>query len=89
MLISDVFDQVNWKWVGNATHEVQSDHIFLGEAPELYNRSEPIEVPSGDSSSNFHTYTINWQKDMLQWKIDGNVVRELHKKDTLSKDGTR
>lgn len=39
---------------------------------------------SSDATANFHTYTIDWQEDQLNWLIDGQVVRTLKKSDTLN-----
>lgn len=35
----------------------------------------------------FHTYTINWNQNQIQWLVDGNVVRTLNYND--AKGGSR
>lgn len=87
--MSDVQDEIDWEWTGTATHEVQSNYFFLGHANYSATNGAHHEVPSLDVAASFHTYTLNWQEDVLQWKIDGNIIREVHKVDTLSKDGSR
>lgn len=39
-------------------------------------------VSGKDTASTFHTYTLNWQPDVLEWWIDGMVVRSVKKTDT-------
>lgn len=39
-------------------------------------------VSGDDTASTFHTYTLNWQPDVLEWWVDGYVVRSVKKEDT-------
>lgn len=86
--MSDVKDEIDWEWVSNDIHQVQSNYFFLGHANYSASNGGTHDVASTDTSSNFHTYTLNWQRESLQWMIDGNVVREVQKADTLAPDGT-
>ena len=42
--------------------------------------------PTSDTFDNFHTYTIDWKEDVLNWLIDGVVVRTVKKADTYDKE---
>ncbi|RSH84032.1 hypothetical protein EHS25_005277 [Saitozyma podzolica] len=52
-------------------------------SPDSATQGQTVTV-SSDTSSNFHTYTLDWQPETLTWKIDGSVVRTVNKNETLS-----
>jgi beta-glucanase (GH16 family) len=87
--MSDVKDEIDWEWPGVETTEVQSNYFFLGYANYSATKGETHKDFS-DTSSNFHTYTLDWQAETLQWIVDGNVIRTLQKSDTAVtlEDGT-
>lgn len=37
---------------------------------------------TGDTATSFHTYTLNWQPEQLEWWVDGIVIRTVKKADT-------
>ncbi|WRT63183.1 uncharacterized protein IL334_000086 [Kwoniella shivajii] len=86
--MSDVKDEIDWEWPGAITDKVQTNYWFLGVANYSATQGAAVDIAS-DSSSNFHTYTFDWQEDYLNWSIDGQVVRTVLKQDTLSDDGTQ
>lgn len=86
--MSDVKDEIDWEFVGNETTSAQTNYYFLGQANYSATAGETYQVTSGgDTSQNFHTYTLDWQEDYLTWSIDGNSVRTLTKADTMASDG--
>ncbi|WVF66528.1 hypothetical protein IAT40_001268 [Kwoniella sp. CBS 6097] len=86
--MSDVKDEIDWEFAGATTDKVQTNYWFLGVANYSATQGATTDV-SSDASSNFHTYTFDWQEDYLNWMIDGQVVRTVMKTDTLSEDGSQ
>ncbi|GFZ47536.1 glycosylase, partial [Saitozyma sp. JCM 24511] len=85
--MSDVKDEIDWEFPGNNTLAAQTNFWFLGIANYSATKGRSVGVSSA-TSSNFHTYTIDWQPETLTWLIDGSVVRTLYKNQTLSSNGT-
>ncbi|CAK5262054.1 unnamed protein product [Mycena citricolor] len=79
--MSDVKDEIDWEFPGNATTAAQSNYFWQG----LVTNPNHGNISNGlsDTFSNYHDYSINWQPDTLTWSIDGKVVRTLNKADTL------
>lgn len=50
-----------------------------------YNRAQYHDV--SDTQGTFHTYTVDWNKDRIEWLIDGSVVRTLTYSDSLTLGG--
>ncbi|WWC90229.1 uncharacterized protein L201_005162 [Kwoniella dendrophila CBS 6074] len=86
--MSDVKDEIDWEFPGSTTNKVQTNYWFLGVANYSATQGASSDI-SSDSSSNFLTYTFDWQEDYLNWMIDGQVVRTVLKSDTLSADGSQ
>ena len=42
-------------------------------APNNYNPTEIYTFTGGDSVTNFHTYLLDWEPDLIQWFVDGNL----------------
>ncbi|KAK0707518.1 concanavalin A-like lectin/glucanase domain-containing protein [Lasiosphaeris hirsuta] len=74
VLQSDDLDEIDWEWVGSDTTQVQTNYFSKG-CIETYNRGgfSPVSNPE----SEFHTYTIKWTAERLDWIIDGTIVRTL------------
>lgn len=73
-LQSDVLDEIDWEWLGGDNGRVQSNYFRLGNT-ESYDRA--AYHPNPGHQDGFHTYTIDWTSDRIQWSIDNTVVREL------------
>ncbi|WVQ64265.1 uncharacterized protein L199_002427 [Kwoniella botswanensis] len=86
--MSDVKDEIDWEFPGATTDKVQTNYWFLGVANYSATQGASSDI-SSDASSNFHTYTFDWQEDYMNWLIDGQVVRTVLKTDTLSDDGSQ
>ncbi|OKL63880.1 hypothetical protein UA08_00986 [Talaromyces atroroseus] len=74
VLESDDLDEVDWEALGGYTTYIETNYFGKGYTGS-YNRSTNADVSSPQTS--FHTYTVNWQRDSIQWLIDGAVVRTL------------
>lgn len=84
VLQSDDLDEIDWEWVGSDNTQVQTNYFSKG-CTETYDRGgfTPVSNPVGD----FHTYTIKWTRDRLDWIIDGTTVRTLLAKDAKGCSG--
>jgi len=74
VLQSDDLDEIDWEWIGSDNYEVQTNYFSKG-CTETYDRGGFSNVH--DPINTFHTYTIRWTPEQLDWIIDGNVVRTL------------
>lgn len=74
VLQSDDLDEIDWEWLGGDAAQVQTNFFSKG-CTETYDRGgySPVADPIGK----FHTYTIKWTPEQLDWIIDGAVVRTL------------
>ena len=79
VLQSDDLDEIDWEWVGYDNARVQTNYFSKG-CTETYDRGgfSPVSNPT----SEFHTYTIKWTRERLDWIIDGTTVRTVLAKDT-------
>ncbi|KAI0015086.1 glycoside hydrolase family 16 protein [Xylariomycetidae sp. FL0641] len=70
---SDDLDEVDWEFLGGNTTAVSSNYYGKGvmnnENAEYYN----VDGIQDD----YHNYTCYWTKDILEWHIDGKLVRSL------------
>lgn len=76
-LQSDDLDEIDIELFGGDAYEFQSNYFIKGNT-KTYDRGQyhPTLLSPLD---NFHTYTIEWNPDVLTWSLDGNVVRTLTK----------
>ncbi|KAK3303412.1 glycoside hydrolase family 16 protein [Chaetomium strumarium] len=74
VLQSDDLDEIDWEWLGGDATQVQTNYFSKG-CTEVYDRGG--FSPVADPINQFHTYTIKWTPEQLDWIIDGNVVRTL------------
>ncbi|KAL1836080.1 hypothetical protein VTJ49DRAFT_5603 [Mycothermus thermophilus] len=74
VLQSDDLDEIDWEWLGGDNTQVQHNYFSKG-CTENYDRGGTSGV--GDPIGTFHTYTIRWTPEKLEWIIDGTVVRTL------------
>lgn len=84
VLQSADLDEIDWEWVGKDNTQVQTNYFSKG-CTEVYDRGgfSPVSNPMGD----YHTYTIKWTRDRLDWIIDGTTVRTLLAKDAKGCSG--
>ncbi|KAI3392253.1 hypothetical protein diail_5941 [Diaporthe ilicicola] len=74
VLQSDDLDEIDWEWLGGDTTQVQTNYFSKGDTT-TYDRGGFSGV--GTPQDTFHTYTIDWTAEKLDWIIDGTVVRTL------------
>jgi beta-glucanase (GH16 family) len=74
VLQSDDLDEIDWEWLGGDATQVQTNYFSKG-CTDTYDRGG--FSPVSDPINNFHTYTIRWTPEKLDWIIDGAVVRTL------------
>lgn len=74
VLQSDDLDEIDWEWLGGDNTQVQTNYFSKG-CTEVYDRGGFAGV--ADPVNQFHTYTIKWTPQQLDWIIDGAVVRTL------------
>lgn len=71
---SDDLDEVDWEALGGDDTQIETNYFGKGYTGN-YNRATYVSVASPQTT--VHTYTVNWQRDSIQWLIDGNLVRTL------------
>lgn len=81
VLQSDDLDEIDWEWVGYNTSGVQSDFFGKGNTTTS-DRGGYHYVPNADTE--FHNYTSYWDKDRLEWWIDGDLVRTVNYSEPLT-----
>ncbi|KAK5174478.1 uncharacterized protein LTR77_001558 [Saxophila tyrrhenica] len=84
VLESDDLDEIDWEFVGGDTAQVQSNFFGKGNTT-AYDRVEYI--PVSNPQEEFHTYSIDWNSDRLNWIIDNKIVRTLTYDDPLTVGG--
>ncbi|KAK5987802.1 putative glycosidase crf1 [Cladobotryum mycophilum] len=74
VLQSDDLDEIDWEWVGGDNGQAQTNYFSKGDT-STYDRGafHPVANPTGQ----FHTYSVEWNSQAVNWLIDGNVVRTL------------
>ena len=84
VLESDDLDEIDWEFLGGNTAQVETN--FFGKANTTdYNRAVYYSVANPQST--FHTYTVDWTPERLEFIIDGTTVRTLSSTDPLTNSG--
>ncbi|RCK67344.1 Extracellular glycosidase UTR2 [Candida viswanathii] len=78
ILFSDVQDEIDYEFVGYDLVNPQSNYYAQGILN--YTNSENSTV--NNTFEYYHTYEMDWQEDKIDWYVDGEKVRTLHKSDT-------
>jgi beta-glucanase (GH16 family) len=73
-LQSDDLDEIDWEWIGSDTTQVQTNFFAKGNV-ETYDRGQfhPVSQPQQE----FHTYTIDWTKEQIDFLLDGTLIRTI------------
>jgi len=72
-LLSDDLDEVDLEIMGGNTSYVESNWYGWGNSSQHNALYHPCNGPA----QSMHNYTINWNKEQLQWIIDGTVARTV------------
>ena len=79
MMLSDNLDEIDWEFFGTNKTIAQTNYYGKGFIPDKTNgRYHEI---AGSVVDDYHNYTSIWTKDVLDFYIDGNLVRTLLSKD--------
>jgi beta-glucanase (GH16 family) len=84
VLQSDDLDEVDWEFLGGVDNKVQTNFFGKGNTTS-YDRM--IEYNVENAQEAWHTYSLDWTAERLQWMIDGAVVRELKYIDAVALSG--
>jgi hypothetical protein len=64
----------------------RTNYFYAGE--ELYTVNGGLHhVPGAAVFDDFHTYTIDWSPDRIQWLVDDQLIRVREKSETCQADG--
>jgi len=85
VLESDDLDEIDWEFLGGNTAQVETNFFGKGNTT-AYDRAIYYSVESPQTE--FHTYTVDWNSDRLEFLIDGALVRTLAYTDPLTVGGT-
>ncbi|KAH7522719.1 hypothetical protein FEM48_Zijuj07G0168300 [Ziziphus jujuba var. spinosa] len=69
-------DEIDFEFLGRDRNLVQTNYYTTGTG----NR-EQIHDLGFDCSDGFHRYVIKWGPDLIEWLIDGKVVRKEEKRE--------
>jgi len=84
VLESDDLDEIDWEFLGGVDNAVQTNFFGKGDTSS-YDRMIQYSVDSAQEV--YHTYSLDWTAERLQWIIDGTVVRELKYTDSVALNG--
>ncbi|EGP91300.1 uncharacterized protein MYCGRDRAFT_83802 [Zymoseptoria tritici IPO323] len=81
VLESDDLDEIDWEFIGGDNGKVQSN--FYGKAnTTTYDRVVYHDVATPQDT--YHTYSIDWTSERLQFLIDGSIIRTIAYADPLA-----
>ncbi|KAI5813632.1 concanavalin A-like lectin/glucanase domain-containing protein [Pyronema omphalodes] len=94
MLFGNTRDEIDWEWTGNVLGQAQTNFYYQGlnnhnnsfRYPDLQKPSSP-DFKQINTFSEWHDYEIDWSPESIKWSLDGVVIREKKKSDTLQPDG--
>ncbi|KAG0744759.1 hypothetical protein G6F16_000507 [Rhizopus arrhizus] len=84
ILIADDKDEIDFELLGEGNKEaedVQSNY-FWGKRIVYGENGASHKVEGGLISEVFHTYTVDWNFERIQWLVDGKVVRTKTRSET-------
>jgi len=84
VLESDDLDEIDWEFLGGNTAQVETNFFGKGNTT-TYDRAIYYSVSTPQES--FHTYTIDWNSDRIEWIVDGVTVRTLAATDSSTNGG--
>lgn len=75
VLESDVLDEVDWEWLGGNSAVGQANYFSKGDT-STYGKLEQ-DIAIADTENTWHTYSIDWTPESIQWLVDGTSYRNL------------
>ncbi|KAJ1850143.1 putative glycosidase CRH2 [Coemansia sp. RSA 2703] len=74
-----VGDEIDFEFVGADKATVQSNYYWHDQL----DYTKMIKSPAvSDTTTNYHTYTIQWTPDSITWMVDNNSFRTVKRADT-------
>ncbi|GLT34768.1 hypothetical protein SLA2020_092650 [Shorea laevis] len=70
-------DEIDFEFLGKDKTIVQTNYYTTGTGSR-----EQIHDLGFDCSDGFHEYVIKWAPDLIEWLIDGKVVRRAERKES-------
>jgi len=80
ILFSGAKDEIDFEWVGKELSAVQTNYYWQG-VPD-YTHGGKTQM--GNAYSAWHDYEIDWTPEKITWSVDGQIAREVLKKDTYN-----
>ncbi|KAJ2540815.1 putative glycosidase CRH2 [Coemansia sp. RSA 1853] len=77
-----VGDEIDFEWVGKDPNSVETN-VFYHDILN-YSNSRYFDI-GGDTSAEYHDYTIVWDPDFIQWAVDGKTLRTFKREETYNK----
>ncbi|KAJ2063833.1 putative glycosidase CRH2 [Coemansia sp. S146] len=74
-----VGDEIDFEFVGADTATVQSNYYWHNQLDYTKMIKSP---PLSDTTTNYHTYQIQWTPDQIVWLVNGNAFRTVKRSDT-------
>ncbi|KAI8394130.1 concanavalin A-like lectin/glucanase domain-containing protein [Radiomyces spectabilis] len=88
IVLADDGDEIDFEILGGDPHHLQTN-FFYGKRP-LYTVNGGLhEVPGEAVYDAFHTYTVDWRPERIEWLVDDKVIRTVQKKDTCDANECR
>ncbi|KAJ5674582.1 uncharacterized protein N7477_004516 [Penicillium maclennaniae] len=81
MMESDDLDEIDWEQISTYTGEIQTDYFGKDNTTD-WDRATTVNVT--DPETTFHTYSIDWTEERINWLLDGTIVRTLNYADALN-----
>ncbi|KAI9500983.1 concanavalin A-like lectin/glucanase domain-containing protein [Coemansia spiralis] len=76
---NNVGDEIDFEFVGADKSTVQSNYYWHNQL----DYTKMVKSPQvSDTTTNFHTYQIQWTPDQIVWSVNGNAFRTVKRSDT-------
>ncbi len=72
--------------LGNDSTTIHGTLHYGNVPPNNKFTGEPYKLTEGDFNNSFHTFTLIWEKNKIQWLVDGHVYQTLTKWYTVGGD---
>lgn len=81
ILQSECLDEIDWEFLGSKPTRVFTNYYGKGNMTTDPSRGKDFEKEP--PAEKFHNYTIDWNKDRIQWWVDDEQLREVKFGDAL------
>jgi beta-glucanase (GH16 family) len=59
--------------IGHEPHQVHGTLHFGGKWPRQKSAGKPFALKKGTFADDFHTFSLEWEKDAFRWSVDGEL----------------